>query len=170
MRRVLRDRDETGLNLIEVIVALALLAMVMLGVSTLFVRGGSSVKSGRELTQATSIGTQIMEEIDKLSYLQVYTNFGATGSSTSYTACTAVNAAGGCATANSYAQRWQPQIDSMLSAPGYKAFGTIVLTPLGGTAAPPTFSSAQSIRVAVTVQWREGSSRVRSANFETVRF
>jgi prepilin-type N-terminal cleavage/methylation domain-containing protein len=151
-------RSQRGLNLVEVIVALALLAMVLMGISTLFIKGGKSVKSGKLLTSATSVGTDIMEEIDKMAYAQTYGLFGGTSAQTGLTADTRTN---------TYAQRWQANIDSLLSKPGYRAFATIVETPLGGGA---TFGTAECIRVAVTVQWQEGTTRVRTANFETVRF
>lgn len=154
--------DERGLNLIEVIVALALLAMVLLGISTLFVRGSRSVSSGRQLTEASSVGTRIMEDLTKLPYDTLYTNMGATASSTSASSDTR--------TTTAYANKWQSQIDQMLSNPGYQAYATIQETPLGGSVSPPTFGSAKAIRVLITVQWREGATRVRTASFETVRF
>lgn len=154
-------RNERGLNLIEVLIALALLAMVLLGISTLFIRGGKSVASGRQLTEASSVGARIMEDLNRLSFDSLYTSMGATSTSTS---------ASGDTRTTAYATKWQPQIDQMLSTPTYKAYALIQETPLGGSVSPPTFASAKSIRVLATVQWREGSSRIRTASFETVRF
>jgi prepilin-type N-terminal cleavage/methylation domain-containing protein len=153
-------RGERGLNMIEVIVALALLATVMLGISTLFVRGGKSVKSGKELTEATSIGTDIMEELEEMSYAQVYGAFGGSSSDTGLTVDTMSNA---------YASRWQPGIDERLSTPNYQARATITLTPLGGPSSPPTFDSGRAIRILVVVEWEEGQ-RHRAAQFVTARF
>jgi hypothetical protein len=155
-----RTRGEGGLNLIEVIVALALMATVMLGISTLFIHGGQSVKSGKELTEATSIGTDIMEEIDELAYNQVYGKFGGTDLQTGLTVNTLTN---------SYASKWQPAIDERLTTPHYQARATITLTPLGGPTSPPQFATAQTIRVLVNVEWEQGS-RHHTAEFATARF
>ena len=149
-------RSETGLSLLEVVIALALLAMVLLGISSVFVKAGKSVKSGRELTEATSIATDILEEFDRMSYSQTYTLFGGTTSGTSLSVDTRTN---------TFALKWQPLITQRLN----KGYGTITVTPLGGATSPPNFGSGKSVRVVVTMSWTEGL-RARSAAYETTRF
>ena len=69
--------SEAGFNLIEVIIALALLAVVMLSISGLFAQGSNSIKSGKEMTEALAQGTDILEDLHALSYKRLWTAFGA---------------------------------------------------------------------------------------------
>lgn len=149
------SRRQAGFNLIEVTIALALMAIVLLGLSSLFIRSMKSVSSGRELTEASGVGSAIMEDLEDVSFSQLYGNFGGGTTQTSLTISSKTNA---------YAARWQPMIDARLR--GGQA--TVELTPLGGTATPPTFGSALTIRVRVSVLWSEGS-RNRQAVFQTTR-
>jgi prepilin-type N-terminal cleavage/methylation domain-containing protein len=163
---------QSGFNLIEVIVALALLAAVLLTISGLFIQGSQSVNTGRDLTEATSLATDILEQMDKWAFQQLYTNFcnasGAAGfdfrtdTRTSIPAgspspCTTFDAiplAGG-------ASGWQTKISQRL--PNAKA--TISMTPLGGG----TFGAAKGIQVRVKVDWVL-KLKPRNVSLETVRF
>lgn len=148
--------NEKGFNLVEVIIAIALLAGVLLSIAGLFTYGGRFVKSGKEMTEALSIAQDIHEELEKLSYRQLYTEFGCSGTGTSCTADT-IN--------NSYAQQWQPEIDEKLN----EGKATIVLEPVGGSTSPPTFSSGRGIRMSVTVEWKE-NTRQREVKLASMRF
>ena len=145
-------RPDSGFSLIEVIVALGLLAAVLLSVSGLFIRGSQSVNSGRDLTEATSLATDIVEQMDKWGFTQLYTNFGVANTSGAFTVTSLVN---------TQAQTWQPAITAKL--PSSKA--TITVTPLGGA----TFAAATGARVQVTIDWTL-NLRPRNVSLETVRF
>lgn len=152
--RLLSDRR--GFNLIEVMVALGLLAGVLVSIAGLFTYGARFVKSGREMTEALSIAQDIIEELDKLSYKQLYSQFGCASTATSCVADTETN---------SYAQQWQSNIEEKLN----EGLATITLEPLGGTASPPTFSSGLAIRITVLVEWSEGL-RQRELELASMRF
>ena len=107
--RAERGRGNAGLTLIEVLVALGILASALIAVVALFGVGGRGFRSGRSMTQAVAIAESVLEEVNGL------------------------------------------------------------LTPIGGGARPPTFSSAEGLRVLVRVGWWEGS-RERSVELVTVRF
>jgi len=149
--------NSKGFNLIEVIVALALLAGVLISIAGLFTYGARFVKSGKEMTEALSVAKDILEELDKLSYKQLYGEFGCSASDTSCIADTETN---------SYAQQWGPSIVEKL---GEGAMATITLQPVGGTASPPTFSSSRGIRMAVLVEWHE-NMRQRDLELAMMRF
>src|SRR6267378_935288 len=63
---------EAGYNLIEVIVATALLGIVSITIFTLFVMGRRNVYSGKQASQAIAIGTQVMEDLAPLNKQMVY--------------------------------------------------------------------------------------------------
>lgn len=63
---------QEGYNLIEVLIAVALLATVLVAIISLFVLGGRYVKSGKELSKATALGIDAMEEMRNLPFAEVY--------------------------------------------------------------------------------------------------
>jgi len=148
-----------GFSILETVVALALTGTVLLGVTTLFAKSSKTIKSSKSLTEATSIGTDIMEELNRMSYSQMYKAFGGTATQTSLTVSTLTN---------SYATRWQPRLNALLRSPAYPARGTITFTPLGGATSPPQFGTAKVTRVLVRLDWLEGT-RPRHADFVTLR-
>jgi prepilin-type N-terminal cleavage/methylation domain-containing protein len=150
--RVKTAFSEQGFSLIEVIVALGLLAVVLMSVSGLFVQGGQTVNTGRDLTEATTLATDILEQTDKWAFSQLYTNFGVAKTSGAFSVDSLTN---------TQAQTWQPGITAKL--PNSQA--TITVTPLGGA----TFDVAEGVRLQVTISWTL-KLRSRSVSLETVRF
>ena len=154
--RIHDDRSESGFSLIEVVIALALLAAVLLTISGLFIQGSQSVNTGRDLTEATSLATDILEQMDKWGFTQLYTNFGGTISTTSLSVTTTPTNA-----ANTALNSVHQKITSRLP----NSSATIDVTPLGGA----NFGVAKGIRVKVTINWTL-KLKSRSVALETVRF
>ena len=77
-----RRRFEGGFNLIEMIVATAILGVVVISVMTLFTMGRRNVYSGKEMTAAVSMATRAAEDLSGMSIDQVYTAFGINGADT----------------------------------------------------------------------------------------
>ena len=154
-------RRDGGFSLIEVIVSLGMLAAVLVAIASMFVLGQSNVKSGRKMTEATSIAQHIMEDIDKLSYKGLQVFFVGTPNLTtltSYTADTRVSP--------SYANtQYKALIDDRL----WKGYALIVLQPIGGNVKPAVWSTGEAVRYTVTVYWTE-LRRNRSVTVEGVRF
>ncbi len=148
--------NEKGFNLVEVIVAIGLLAGVLLSIAGLFTYGGRFVKSGKEMTEALSIAQDILEELDKLGYKSLYTEFGSLVTDTSCTVDTITN---------SFAQKWQPGIDEKLQ----EGKATITLEPVGGSLSPPTFASGRGMRITIIVDWKE-NIRQRDVKLASMRF
>jgi len=67
---------ESGFNLVEVMLAAALLGTVLIAVISLFVLGGQYVKSGKELTKATALGMEMMEDFRSMKKSQSYITIG----------------------------------------------------------------------------------------------
>lgn len=156
-----RRGSDRGFSLVEVIIGLGLLAAVIVAIASMFVLAQSSVKSGKLMTEAVSIGQDIMEDINKLSYngLQVFF-VGAPNLSTLqvYNADTR--------TGSSYANT---QYQSTIAGKLYKGYAVITLQPIGGNIKPAVWNSGEAIRITVTVNWTE-LRRTRSVSVEGIRF
>ena len=153
----MRRNTQNGYSLVEVILALGLLGGVMVAISSMFVLGGQSVKSGKEMTEALSIAQDIVEEIKSFSYRTTYTFFSGTATSTGVTSDSS--------NPGDDADIWQPGIDSKL----YQGRALIQITPIGGPDTPPQVGSADYMIVLVTVEWSEGQ-RNRSVSLQSLRF
>lgn len=154
---------EGGFSLIEVIVALALLAAVLLTISGLFIQGGQSVNTGRDLTEATSLATSVLEEMDKWAFTQLYTNFCVAGTATSMSPFDSRSTSCSTMTTLGAASRWQTEISKRLP----NAYAEVTATPMGASGV--TFATAKGIRVQVTIKWQL-RLMPRQVSLETVRF
>ena len=68
-----RERGTRGFSLIEVIIAIGVLAGLLLSIATMFILGGRQVKNGKTITQATALAQDMMEEFDRASFTGLYT-------------------------------------------------------------------------------------------------
>jgi type IV pilus assembly protein PilV len=152
-----RRPSEGGFSLIEVTLALGLLATVLISIATLFILGGKQVKGGKNRTTAAAITHEIMERIEQKTYTETYTYFGGTDASTSLSVSTT--------TTGNNASQWQAEIAEKL---GPQASGTITVTPLG-TASPLTMATSDALRVRVTVSWSD-LGRSKNVSLEGIRF
>ncbi len=152
--RDMKRREERGFSLIEVVIALGLLAGVLISISGLFVLGGKQVKSGRTSSEALSVGRDILEEINGWGFKQTYSLFGFDGTAATYNVDTRTNA---------FAAKWQQVLDQKL----LNAYATIEVRSLANGAVP-NLDTTRAIRVLVTVRWQDGT-RPRSLQVGTVR-
>ena len=150
-------RAERGFSLVEVVLALGLLAGVLISISGLFIIGAKQVQSGKASSEAVALGRTILEEMNRWSLRQSYLVFGYDGAATSYSVDTRTNAA-------AEAVRWQSIVDPSLA----NGYATIQLQSLGPGGTPPDMSASRAIRVLVTVNWDEGP-RHRTVQVGTVR-
>lgn len=83
----IRSESERGYNLIEVLIAIAVLGTILLSVVTLFFFGRTNVYAGKMMTMANSLGTDALEDLSALTVQGVYDAFliGATTTLGSYT-------------------------------------------------------------------------------------
>jgi prepilin-type N-terminal cleavage/methylation domain-containing protein len=151
--------NQRGFSLIEVVVALALLAGVLISIAGLFVIGARQVESGREATEALSVARGIVEQMNKWGFHQTYELFGANGSAATYTWDTRTITD----PPTTGMGKWQPMLSQKI--PG--AYATITVTSVGpGT--PPVLNLTRAMRVVVTVRWQE-RMRQRQVQLATVR-
>jgi prepilin-type N-terminal cleavage/methylation domain-containing protein len=146
----------SGFSLVETIVALALLSVSLLSISALFAQSSTVIKAGKERTEALAVATDILEEMNSMSYRAIYESLGAPASSSSFVADSR---------SSSYASRWQAGIEEAV----WDSHATISLFPLGGSTTPSTFASCQGMRIIVSIHWHE-RGRAKALPLSTVKF
>ncbi len=150
------------MTLVEVLLALGLMASVLISVASLFVLGGQRVKGSRNMTQGMAIASNVMEDLYSFGINIMPTTFPdcCPGGCAAATGCTVTSSS------DAFLQsRWLPAIEEKLGQGRLE----ITLVPLGGSVTPPTFSSCEGMRLRTEVFWNEGVS-VRSVYEETVLF
>jgi len=154
-RRSSSRQAEQGFNLVEVIIAIGILAGVLISISSMFVLGGRQVKGGKTMTQATVLAHDLMEEFDSASFTGLYTGLGAAASDTTKTVSSTVS--------SSPIAAWQTEIERKLE----NGSASVNILPIG--AGTPNFGTADGIKLTVTLSWNE-LARPQSVAVSTVRF
>jgi type II secretory pathway pseudopilin PulG len=156
IRKRPEERDaEGGFSLVEVVIAIGVLAGVLISIASMFILGGRQVKTGKTITEATAVCHDIMETLGTQQFTGLYISLGALASDTTKTVATNV--------VTSPINSWQAEIDRKLSG----GVGTVTILPMGpGT---PNFGSATAIRLTVTLTWSE-LGRPQTVSISTVRF
>jgi Tfp pilus assembly protein PilV len=148
-------RRSAGFSLVEVVVALGLLAGVLISISGLFVLANRQLDGGRNHSMALAVARDILEEMDGWSFAQLYSGLGSDGSSATLAVDSRVAGP---------ASKWQEQLAEEL----IDCRAEILLESIVDSGMPPALRDAQAIRVQVTVYWKEGL-RERSARLTAVR-
>lgn len=170
-------RAERGYNLIELLIAMALLGTILLSIVTLFVFGRRNVYSGKQLTRATSVTTQVLEDLQPLNVPNLITQFKITSTEkpAKYTVAgvtynkalirTTDDLTKQEATGPMYLTRWKGLIPASAVATGKV---TLVIVPDNMfTVDDPT--TAAVMRMRVVTEWRE-ERRERNVTAELVKF
>lgn len=160
----MRRRGQEGFSLIEVVIALGILAGVLIAIGGLFILGGRSVKAGRTSSEALATAKEIVEEMDAWGFTQLWSNFGYNGQAATYTVDTRSNAA---------CTAWQTALTGKL---GPTAYATIKIDSVAQTGqSTPNFADssgntlARNVRVTVTAVWAEATGRNRQVSVITSR-
>jgi prepilin-type N-terminal cleavage/methylation domain-containing protein len=172
-----RGRSERGFNLVEVLIAMALLGTVLMTILTLFYMGRRNVYSGKQTSVAVSIATHAMEDLSARSKLDVLTAFNASAAGL---ATVDIDASTNMAT-DTYGgsimrlssraddidvtkndprgllKKWSDEAKGRLG----QSLVAVVLTPQKQfpVADPITAANATLMRVRVIVRWSEGLRR-----------
>lgn len=158
--------DERGFNLIEVLIAMALLGSVILAIAGLFVYGRKNVYSGKQLTQAVAVGTHALEDLSALTLTQTYAALNILPTTT-----VGNNTVAGTNYANSivrstanvaedtdppnYLDTWKEELDRKVQD---GRLSVVFLPTMSGTV----------VKVRVVVEWMEGR-RPRSVILDTTK-
>lgn len=150
-----QGRGERGFSLVEVIIAIGVLAGLLLSIATMFILGGRQVKNGKTITQATTLVQDIMEEFDRASFTGLYTSLGA---ATTDSTRTVLSTTGGSPIAP-----WQSEVQRKLD----NGVATVTIDAVGpGT---PNFGTAAGIRLTVGISWNELGQQ-HQVRMSTLRF
>ena len=174
---IARTRNaERGYNLVEVLIAMAILGTVVMSILTLFVFGRRNVYSGRQMTRATSVGTHVIEDITPLTPEEFYTAFNILPATTMGTNTVAgvsypnsiirntANYTAPTPPARNYFGAW----NALLTTDRIEG-GTITLVIMPrdlGTAGNPT--TARRLVIRAVTQWRE-SARQRQVALDITK-
>lgn len=162
---------QRGYNLVEVLVAMALLAVVMISIMSLFVLARRNIYSGKQMTKANSVATRVLEDLSYMTAAEVLENFALTDTTTlstpcvtiggtTYNACTVL--ATNVGTPVGYLGRWKTMIDGADVKGGVVR---LVVTPTNATDTTKLFTTAAFVRLRVIVSWSEaGRSRSVTAD------
>jgi prepilin-type N-terminal cleavage/methylation domain-containing protein len=192
MRRT-DKQSSAGFNLVEVLIAVAILGVVAISIFTLFVMGRRNIYSGKQTSQAIAVGTQVLEDLAPLNKEMVYAGaFGIadadvgenftlprvsglaamsfTNSQIRSTNATILSSApANISTENTppgLITRWAGLLGTKL---GTGSSVTVVLTPDQDlTNTPARFGTSQLLRIRVIVRWSE-TNRPREAVWDTVK-
>jgi prepilin-type N-terminal cleavage/methylation domain-containing protein len=169
-------RRQRGYNLVETLIAMALLGTVLLSVMTLFVWGRKNVYSGKQMTRAVAVGTRVMEDLSALTRSNVEDAFNLTAFTLDD-----VDIAGetyedsilrvSTETTNdpmNYLSRWNALLGQENFANGLVSMVITPVDPEAASGTPASISGSPIYRIRVYVQWNEETRR-RSIVFDTTK-
>ena len=167
-----RMRRQAGYNLVEVLIAMALLGTVLISIVTLFFMGRANVYSGKQMTRAVAVGTMVMEDLSSMTQSDLVTFFGLAAAPLAtqtvlgkdYPASAKLTTTPLSADPNGYLAKWKGKLGSDQFANGRL---TMIATPLNQNAAS-TVPLASVIRVRIIIEWNE-SQRARHLILDTVK-
>jgi type II secretory pathway pseudopilin PulG len=168
-------RREAGYSLIETLLAAGLLAFILVSVSGLFIVGTQNVKSGREMTKATTVANSAMEQVLAWPFEKVYGFPGGVAAdstkqwSTDLANPATTGSAQDMADWAAIADAWRAEVRQQLQGGKltYKVDG-IARLPTALDPGLTSFANAQFLRVTVTVEWVERKQRRRHVTFEEI--
>lgn len=170
--RVHPRRRERGYNLIEVLVAMALLGTVLISIVTLFFMGRRNVYSGKQMTQAVAVANTVSEDLSSMTMDDFVTFFGlgatslgtVTVAGESYPASRLVTTNPMSADPEGYLTKWSELLTTQDFA---DAKLSMIVTPYHPTTAA-TWANAPILRIRTVIEWQE-STRPRHFELNTVK-
>lgn len=170
----MKQRRKAGYSLIEVLIAIAITAVVLLTVITLFYMGRRNVYSGKQMTYAVAVGTRAIEDVSQLTMSDVLVDFGiASTTALPTTSVTVINVAYANSalytsddpTPPAIVTTWKGVVSPSLTNPTVG----VILTPHALASDPQQWGTATFLRMRIYVQWDEAKNRRRIAFFDTTK-
>lgn len=182
-----RRNGQSGYNLIELLVAIAILGVILLTVLSLFVFGRRNVYSGKQMTTAIAIGTRALEDMAPLTRADIYggvfdiadtavgttIKFGNPLKTYDNAALRSTNASAVVGYADTQKQRstgpmfldnWSKQFQEDLAGGSTRprlqdGAITVLMMPRSGSTTPAQFGNAAVMQLRVIVSWSENNRR-----------
>lgn len=174
MRTKAVRRFQKGFNLVEVLVAMAILGSVLLSIITLFFLGRTNIYSGKQMTRATAATSHANEDLQAMAPNDLFKAFGpitntSTTSSNTVAGVTYANSivyttaqAGSAADVKGYLTRWANLLPAANMLQGKM---TLIIMPQDYmTSGDPT--TAQRVQLRLVTEWQEGT-RYRNVLLDT---
>jgi prepilin-type N-terminal cleavage/methylation domain-containing protein len=178
---------QRGFNLVEVLIAMAIMGSVLLAIVTLFFFGRANVYSGKQMTQAVAVAARIQEDLAPLSRDQIYAAFVLSGdglathtvNGTAYTKSVLrdTKTISGSTDFSGYLAKWNALMSAQKFMQGTNTKVSLIFQPTLDEVAPnaepasPATSTAptsQVLRIRAVIQWDEGR-RNRNLILDTVK-
>ncbi len=169
---------ERGYNLIEVLIAMALMGTVLMSIMGLFYFGRRNVYSGKEMTQAVAVGTHVLEDLNTMTKSGVIAAFAlpaGAGTSNTVAGQTFSNSFVRTTTnisvttdPNGFLQRWQ---NEMVNDNKFQnGVVTLVFTPTADVAgnSPEQMATSTVVKMRVFITWGE-AVRQRQITLDAVK-
>ncbi|HEX8619250.1 MAG TPA: prepilin-type N-terminal cleavage/methylation domain-containing protein [Thermoanaerobaculia bacterium] len=172
-------RSDAGYNLVETLLAMAILGVILMSIVTLFFIGRRNVYSGKQMTAANAIATRVLEDLAVMSASDVVDYFRLTNSTPGPNTVAGVSYPGSILRdtdgtisnttndAAGYLARWRGLVDSANELPSGRV--VLIITPqqpLNTTTGALAIQTAQVVRVRGVVEWSEGIRR-RNVTFDS---
>lgn len=192
----MKKQSQRGYNLIELLVAIAILGVVLLSILSLFLWGRKNVYSGKQMTTAIAVGTRVMEDLQPLSKEDIYEGlfqisdtvggsnikFGSPSKSYDNAAIRSTKALSGYTDVQKenpngpmfLTKGWKDQLEQTLTDGTTKkpllddGYVTVILMPRAGETTPAKFGDASVMQIRVVVSWLE-NRRQREVILDTVK-
>ena len=183
---------QRGYSLVEVMIAMALMGVVITAIMALFFIGRNNVYSGKQMTNAVSVGTRVLEDLSPLDKKSIYSGlFGVADTSTGYATAVSLgnppvsysnclirstDATIGQPTATDVStqsgpnilDKWKSQLGNNLS----NGSVTLIMIPKLDTASPANnpvqFGTCAVMQIRILIQWVE-MKRQRQLILDTTR-
>ncbi len=146
-----QPKHERGYSLIEVIIATAMLGLVMLAIMTLFFMGRRNIYSGQQMSRANAVAVRVLEDLSYMTGDELLENFEIVDADF-VDACGCIDIKNTDAGAPAVANNWDSYVATSQMSKGSV---TLRVVPVGNLTANSEFTTANFLRLTVTVRWSE---------------
>ncbi len=172
-------RSDSGYNLVETILAMAILGVILMSVVTLFFIGRRNVYSGKQMSAANAVAIRVLEDLSLMTATDVIDNFRLTSATLSDNTIAGVNyddsilrdtnatIDSNTNDASGYLLRWKGLVDTANELPSGRVI--LVVTPeqpIDNSTVAKRIATAQVVRIRGIVEWSEGIRR-RNVTFDS---